>query len=238
MYGLDVQTVTWTENWPDIWAQRLGVSGTRSNWRLITSCATTQGTILGLVLFNISIYDLDESHRVHLSRFADDTKPGESWHTRESCQLPEGPWQNGQMCWQEPHGNSARGSMKSSIGGGTTLSTKTFWGQIFCKSPFDVKDLGIVVDTRLNMSQRCALVSKVTCGILACIRQSIASRCQSTIEATTGVCCPVLGLKPETQEHWRETNEGTQRWLRNWSIFSTRQGWDSWNCLVQFYQNI
>lgn len=85
-------------------------------------------------------------------------------------------------------------------------------GADFPENTFDVKDLEVVVDTRLNMSQHCALVSKLANGILACIRQNIASRCQPAVEATPGVLYPALGFViPETLAYWRETNEGAQR---------------------------
>ncbi|KAK4827923.1 hypothetical protein QYF61_022371 [Mycteria americana] len=45
------------------------------------------------------------------------------------------------------------------------------------------KDLGVLVDTRLNMSQQCALAAKKVNDTLGCIRQSIAS---SPGEATPG----------------------------------------------------
>ncbi|GAB0210381.1 mitochondrial enolase superfamily member 1, partial [Grus japonensis] len=136
----------------------------------------------GSIPFNIFINDPYDGAECTLSKFADDVKPGEVAGSTDGCTAI-------QRALERLENRAERNLMKFNKGKCQALHLwrnnpmhQYMLEANRLESSFAEKNLGgLLVDTKLNMSQQCALAAKKADGILGCIRRSVASRSREVI---------------------------------------------------------
>jgi len=161
-------------------AERIGVSGSLSKWRLVMS-SIPQGSVLGPVLFNTFVGYMDSGIECTFSKFADDTKLSGAVDSLEGRDAIQKDLDRLDRC---VHANLMTFNKTKCkvlhLGWGNPKHRYTLGGEELESSP-EEKDLEVSVNERLNMSWQCTLAAQKANHILGCIKRSTTSMLMEVI---------------------------------------------------------
>ncbi|PKU37309.1 rna-directed dna polymerase from mobile element jockey-like [Limosa lapponica baueri] len=140
-----------------------------------------QGSVLGPVLFNIFVSDIDSGIQCVLSKFAKDTKlcgmanmlDGRDAIQRDLDRLER--WTRSYLM----KFNQAKYKVLHLVWGNPKHKSRL--GGEWIESSPEEKDLVVMANGNLKMSRQCTLAAQKTNRILGCIKRSVASRSREGI---------------------------------------------------------
>ncbi|GAB0179422.1 mitochondrial enolase superfamily member 1 [Grus japonensis] len=165
----------WVGNWLTGRTQRVVVDSSFLNWQPVTS-GVPQGSILDQTLFNIFINDLDDGIKCTLMKFANDAKlSGEADTLEGRATLQEDldrleEWANKNLMKFNKDKHKGLHLRKHNLGVQHSLGS-TWLGRNSVE-----RDLEVLVDNKLNMSEQCGTAAKPANRMLGCINKGITSR--------------------------------------------------------------
>jgi len=140
-----------------------------------------QGSVLGSVLFNIFVSSMDSGIECTLSKFADDTRLHGVVNTLEGREVVQRDLDRLERWACENLMKFKKAKCKVLHMGWGNPKHKYRLGGGWIESSSEEKDLGVLVNDKLNMTRQCVLAAQKASRLLGCIPSSAGSRVTEVI---------------------------------------------------------